>query len=58
MICHEISKGGEEGLRELAVLKDGKLYYGTPITEDMPDGVLGNLTDDEVVAACLEIASY
>ena len=36
--------GYEEGLYELAVLKDGRLTYDTPITND----VIGYLTEEEV----------
>ena len=38
------SYGHEHGLYELAVLKDGRLCYDTPITSD----VIGYLTADEV----------
>lgn len=44
VIRHEYSLGYEEGLYELAVTKDGKLYYDTPITDD----VIGYLTPREV----------
>lgn len=37
--------GGERGLKELAVMHDGKLCYDTPITSD----VMGHLTDAEVM---------
>jgi len=37
--------GGERGLKELAVMHDGKLCYDTPITGD----VIGYLTDAEVM---------
>nr|DAN53759.1 MAG TPA: hypothetical protein [Caudoviricetes sp.] len=40
--CH--SKGHEDGLYELAVLKEGDLCYSTTITSD----VIGYLTADEV----------
>ena len=36
--------GHEDGLYELAVLKDGELCYSTPITGD----IIGYLTADEV----------
>lgn len=39
------SFGGDRGLFELAVLKDGNICYDTPITND----VIGYLTADEVV---------
>jgi len=38
------SYGGPDGLYELAVLKNGKINYKTPITDD----VVGWLTPDEV----------
>lgn len=38
------SFGGDRGLFELAVLKDGDICYSTPITSD----VVGYLTADEV----------
>lgn len=38
------SFGGDRGLFELAVLKDGDICYNTPITND----VIGYLTADEV----------
>lgn len=38
------SYGHEDGLYELAVLKDGELCFSTPITGD----ILGYLTADEV----------
>lgn len=38
------SFGGDRGLFELAVLKDGNICYDTPITND----VIGYLTADEV----------
>lgn len=43
--------GGEQGLYELAVLKNGHLCYDTPITDD----VIGHLTPDEVTALLVRI---
>ena len=45
--------GGESGLYELAVLKDGRLTYETPIT----DNVLGFLTEEEVQERLDEVAA-
>lgn len=44
VIQSEYSYGHEDGLYELAVLKDGELCYSTPITGD----IIGYLTADEV----------
>lgn len=44
VISHIYSYGGEKGLFELAVMKDGHINYNTPITSD----VLGHLTWEEV----------
>ena len=44
MLRSSYSFGGDRGLFELAVLKDGNICYSTPITND----VIGNLTADEV----------
>ena len=44
VICHSFSYGGPQGFFELAVLKDGKLCYDTPITND----VVPRLTEIEV----------
>jgi hypothetical protein len=38
------SYGGEDGLYELAVMKDGSLCYDTPITDD----VVGRLSEQDV----------
>lgn len=46
------SYGYEQGLWELAVLKDGNLCYSTPITDD----VIGNLNDPEADSILEEIA--
>ena len=45
--------GSEQGLFELAVLKDGHLTYQTPITND----VLGRLTAEEVESTLDKIAA-
>lgn len=47
------SYGGDEGLYELAVMRDGRLSYDTPITDD----VLGYLTEDDVSRVMAEIAA-
>jgi hypothetical protein len=44
VVRHSFSYGGEDGLWELAVFKDGKICYDTPITDD----VLGHLTEQMV----------
>ena len=44
VIQSEYSYGHEDGLYELAVLKDGELCYDTPITGD----IIGYLSADEV----------
>lgn len=44
VIRHRYSYGGEDGLYELAVLKDGHLCYDTEITSD----VCGYLSEEEV----------
>jgi hypothetical protein len=44
VVQHRFSYGGEAGLWELAVLRDGRIVYDTPITDD----VLGRLTEGEV----------
>jgi hypothetical protein len=44
VIRHQYSYGGDKGLWELAVLKDGELCYDTEITSD----VEGHLNEDDV----------
>ena len=44
VIKHKGSYGGDKGLWEMAVLKEGELCYDTPITND----VIGHLNDPEV----------
>lgn len=49
VVCHDFSYGGDNGLAELAVLKedtdgDWHLCYDTPITDD----VIGHLSSKEV----------
>ena len=43
--------GGDKGLYELAVFKDGEITYDTPITND----VLGYLSEAEVEKTLLDI---
>ena len=43
LVCCPGSYGYEEGLWELAVIKNGDICYDTPITDD----VIGNLNDPE-----------
>lgn len=45
------SYGGDEGLYECAVLKDDKLYYDSPITDD----VIGYCDEDEVTEVMKQI---
>ena len=42
---NKYSKGNEDGLYQLAVLKNGEFCYDTPITND----VIGYLSNDKVV---------
>lgn len=51
VIRHPGSYGNEQGLFEMAVLKDGHLCYSTPITED----VLGYLAPQQVCGHLKEI---
>jgi hypothetical protein len=44
VVRHRFSYGGNSGLYELAILKDGDLCYETPITND----VCGHLTKEDV----------
>jgi hypothetical protein len=48
------SYGHEDGLWELAVLKDGELNYENPITDD----VLGYLTDEKVAEYIEQVKSW
>ena len=47
--------GGDEGLLELAVLKDGNLHYANPVS--MGD-VCGWLTNDEAMKLASEVESW
>jgi len=47
--------GSDEGLLELAVLKDGDLHYANPVS--MGD-VRGWLTDDEAMKLASEVESW
>ena len=53
VVSHAHSYGGEEGLCEIAVLRDDKLCYTTPLTND----VLGWQTDDDVAKVLAAIAA-
>jgi len=44
VIRSEHSYGGDDGLYELAILRDGNLDYDTPITDD----VLGHQTEADI----------
>jgi len=52
VVCHKFSYGGDLGLFELAVLKDGKLCYSSGITKD----VIGHLTEEQVQEYIKQIA--
>lgn len=43
--------GGEEGLYEMAVMKDDHICYDTPITSD----VLGYLSEEDVTVHMIEV---
>jgi len=45
------SYGGDKGLYELAIFKDGDICYDTPITND----VLGYLSDKDVTEVLIKI---
>ena len=56
VVCHEFSYGGDQGLKELAVLTfpDDERYelcYSTEITDD----VLGYLSDEDVADLLVKI---
>ena len=52
VVCHKYSYGGDIGLFELAVLKNGKVCYTSGITRD----VIGHLTEEEVQKLIKRIA--
>lgn len=52
IVQNPYSYGGEEGLWEIAVMKDGSLDYSTPITPD----VLGYIPANEVMEIVGRIA--
>jgi hypothetical protein len=52
IVRSKYSYGGSEGLFEVAILKDGSLYFSTPITND----ILGWLTEEEVNEICKKIS--
>lgn len=53
VIKHRHSYGGDKGLYELAVLRNGVLVYDTPITDD----VLGHLTWGDVANLLDDVAA-
>jgi hypothetical protein len=53
VIKSDMSYGGNDGLYELAVLKDGKLCYDTSVTSD----VLGHLSEQDVESYLNQIKS-
>lgn len=52
IIKHSSSYGHEDDLWEIAVLKDGKLFYRTPVADD----VVGWLNDEQVLSYFIRIA--
>ena len=44
IVQHKYSYGGDKGLYELAIFKDGEICYDTPITDD----VIGYLRPEDV----------
>ena len=52
VVCHKYSYGGDIGLFELAVLKNGKVCYTSGITTD----VIGHLTEEKVQELIKQIA--
>jgi len=55
VVCHQYSYGFQEGLWELAVMHDGRMTTGTPITEPEDDDVIGWLTEDEIQSLLAQI---
>lgn len=51
VIRNHLSYGGPEGFYELAVLKDGKIIYDTPVTND----VVGWLNKNDVAELLKQI---
>lgn len=47
--------GSDEGLLELAVLKDGNLHYANPVSKG---DVCGWLTNDEAIKLASEVESW
>lgn len=52
VIQGQYTYGGDRGLFELAVMKDGHLCYDTPITDD----VIGHLTEEDVTEIMQQVA--
>ena len=52
VVCHKFSYGGDLGLFELAVYKNGKICYTSGITRN----VIGHLTEEEVQKLIKQIA--
>lgn len=51
IVKHNGSYGHEDDQWEIAVMKDGECYYGTPITDD----VIGYLTSAEVMNYVMKV---
>ena len=51
VVRSEYTYGGKDGLYELAVFKDGKITYATPVTDD----VIGYLRPEDVTDVMAKI---
>jgi hypothetical protein len=54
VVCHSFSYGGENGLFEVAVLRNEELHYDNPVTNG---DVLGHLDFEEVAKTLTQIAA-
>lgn len=53
IVWHEFSYGNEKGLFEIAILRDDKIVYDTPLTRD----VLGRLDFADVVETIARVSA-